>query len=509
MADVIRDVIIKIAIKQEDIKLHAPDITPITQFEKAATEGVDNVSDSFRSFEKNATSSIDGVGDEIEQLDKQIQGVRPSLEDMAAASTQAQQELTDNSLKMSEGFRTAGEGAFTLARGIAFVGAASEEDLQKAVQTIAEIQGAFDIFKGGIDVVKGLTEGTRALRAVTTTAATAELGLASANTAVATTGAAATVSMRGLLLTLGPIAIALAVVGAAFLFFKDAPDDIEDTTDALGRQNKALKDRATLEKSAQQFEGALQAKLVELEAREKILAVTKGQITEEKQLEFINARRAAKNQAAQDALDEARKRIAKLPLNEQRLRLSQAIAKTSQKAAEAGIEAENAKLDLSLERFKAEQDIKKAAEDSLKSEQDKLALAEQRFGSLSAEDAIEAKRAARIFKEKGIAGLDKDQAALIGRVGGERGQEIQKEFQQAQAKERGFGQLSEDLGLDDKLDQAEESLKNQAEKFEEFTEDNAKTNDEIVDVMSTAIDHLGNLRNLIASLADQLDKINN
>ncbi len=247
MTDIIRDVIIKIAIKQDEVRLKAPDLgpvlLPIRELEEKVSTGIP---DAFNEFEKVAVESVKEISDEVQELTKGIDGIKPALEQTSKASEESRQKLTDDTLKMGEGFRTAGEGAFTLARGIAFVGVSSEENLQKAFQTIAQIQGGFDILKGGIDVVKGITEGTRALRLVTAQAAVAETGLASANTAVAVTGAAATVSMRALLLTLGPIAIAATAVGAAFFFFRDAPDDIEGTTAALEKQRRELQAIADL-----------------------------------------------------------------------------------------------------------------------------------------------------------------------------------------------------------------------------------------------------------------------
>lgn len=416
MADIIRDLIIKIAIQQADVKLRAPDIGPILV--------------PFKKFEDKASENVEGVATKVEELGGDISDLKPKLEEISRSSEDATRQLTDDTLKASEGFRTAGEGAFTLARGIAFVGIASEEDLQKVIQTVAKVQGAFDIFKGGIDVVKGLTEGTHALRLVTTSAAVAQGGLARANTAVATTAAVATVSMGTLMAVLGPLALAAAAVGVAFLIFKDAPEDIGNTTEAAEKLRKKLNDIASL-------------KIKGID-----LLLEFGDLVPEERIEEIGKRLKAEigkiNRNAEIAIHEQtrilkdlRKRLGEQ--SDEGLALPDFILQRNEAEEQRRFLISQRELALIEAKAKAGRDllnIEKSKRDEIKSaldlarqdlqiSKDKLALEKgalqtfkERFGALSAVEQVEAKRAARILKEEGVKGLTQKSIDLLERVGG-------------------------------------------------------------------------------------------
>jgi hypothetical protein len=77
-------------------------------------------------------------------------------------------------IRVGDSLKNAGEGAFTLARGIAFLSADSEKELQQIIKNVAMVQGAFDIFKGGFEVTKGLTESLMHLKEATGAASSAE-----------------------------------------------------------------------------------------------------------------------------------------------------------------------------------------------------------------------------------------------------------------------------------------------------------------------------------------------
>ncbi len=446
MADIIRDVIIKIAIKQEEVRLKAPDIGPILLPFKQVEEVVEEVlPEAFKEFGKDATKSVGIVSDEVEELGKNIQDIKPDLEGIGKASAETSQKLTDDTLKMGEGFRTAGEGAFTLARGIAFVGIGSDEDLQKVVQKIAQIQGAFDIFKGGIDVVKGLTEGTRALRLVTTSAAVAETGLATANTAVATTGAAATVSMRGLLVTLGPIGLALAAVSVAFLFFKQTPKDIEKTTDALTPLEQRLLDvkKAVVETRVAFSEFlAPEEQIKDLTA---LFAFEGNRIKREsdqqlKDLEVLVRKRVGIFRAGEEAFEREKSLILaeresallqnKLELNSRIL----AVQKSQGEEAQGAIDLAKKEIQLSKEKVELEKDA--------------LTTFQARFGAADRFTQLETLRASKKVKDEGIESITGEEAKLLGRFGGEKGRERETEFFGRLGVQRGSAQLAQNLGLD-------------------------------------------------------------
>jgi len=431
MPDAIRDLVIKIAIQQTGVKLRAPDFGPILL--------------PVQEFQKKTTASFDNITDKVDDLGEEIADLKPKLEEVGIASGEARQKLADDTLKMGEGFRTAGEGAFTLARGIAFVGIAGEEDLAKVVQTIAKFQGAFDIFKGGIDVVKGLTEGTRALRTVTASAAVAETGLAAANTAVATTGAAATTSMRALMATLGPIALAASAVGVAFLIFRDAPDDIDDTTGALERQRKILRQIADDKR-----QGVFDEPLA-------IFLLSEGLLSLEDQLDLIQDKIKKFTPALQEAFADPSKdfAVSALPSLKEFVQLEKdRLGILKQQKAELQSAHDIAASDLAT------------AKQRIDIERGKLQTAKERFGLLSKEDQLQLGRIGKRFETGGAAALSIEEAQLASRVlGGVGGRRILSERASIQADVAGFGKVSGLLGAGAGIEQAEAIAREAQEKL--------------------------------------------
>lgn len=126
----------------------------------------------------------------------------------------------------AEGLRRAGEGAFALGRGLAFLSAQSEDELQVVIRRIAAAQGLFDIYRGSVDVVGGLTQSIRGLAAARAVETAAAAGSTAAT--VASTGALATAKAAGgslaAILT-GPVGIGIAAtslaVGAGYLLWRD------------------------------------------------------------------------------------------------------------------------------------------------------------------------------------------------------------------------------------------------------------------------------------------------
>lgn len=194
MADIIRDAVIRIGLEQVKADLQAPDLTPLRQASEQAA--------------KEAETTSRKVADQARQTANQV--VQASQQQVAAVG-----QVVEANLRVSESLKAAGEGAFTLARGIAFVAASSEQDLQKALQVVAAFQGAFDIFKGGVELTKGLAEANKALTAATTAATAAESVHAVAITATGASAARATPQVTAFSIATGPIGIAVLAISAA------------------------------------------------------------------------------------------------------------------------------------------------------------------------------------------------------------------------------------------------------------------------------------------------------
>ena len=144
MADTIRDVVVRIGLEQTAQKLRPPDLAD-------ARSEVESLADSLKDLGTESAASIS-------DLENKVDSLSDSLERAKVGTDNVGQEMKAAGMSAGEGFKAAGEGAFTLARGIAFMSTSSEEDLAKMVATIAKVQGGFDIFKGGIETVKGLDQ---------------------------------------------------------------------------------------------------------------------------------------------------------------------------------------------------------------------------------------------------------------------------------------------------------------------------------------------------------------
>jgi len=235
--ETIRDVVIRLRLEQEETKLKVPGA-------KEAVKEVNNFNTSIKNTNtsiKNVNADIKNTKTVINVFNTEIKNTTASFEKLGREAEDTSVKIKENMLKAGEGFKAAGEGAFTLARGIAFISASTEEDFQKSLQTIVRVQGAFDLFKGSIETVKGLSDGIKALRAASAAAAIQQAALAAGNTAVATTGTAAATSMTALNVALGPVGLAVIGIGvgvaalaAAWAFFSNkGPADAKKTEKAL------------------------------------------------------------------------------------------------------------------------------------------------------------------------------------------------------------------------------------------------------------------------------------
>jgi len=98
------------------------------------------------------------------------------------AAEQAQQQAlarTEAAARgMQEAYARVTEGAMKMGRGIAILGIAGEEDLQKWMKSLAKIQAVFDLTRGGIELYRGLSDAVKAYRAWVVSATVAEEALA-------------------------------------------------------------------------------------------------------------------------------------------------------------------------------------------------------------------------------------------------------------------------------------------------------------------------------------------
>lgn len=155
--------------------------------------------------EKIAAFNARKATEESTAADKEAARAKKELE---AATAKAQAQLN----RIAGDMRSAGEGAFRAARGIALWTADSDESLQKMIKNVAAVQGAWDIASGSINVIRGLSSAMTVASAAGGVYAVAMTQVARAQGAVAATAIAASTAIKALW---GPIGAVLAVVAAA------------------------------------------------------------------------------------------------------------------------------------------------------------------------------------------------------------------------------------------------------------------------------------------------------
>lgn len=207
MADgeVIRDVVLRLHLKQMPVKIDVPDVTPIKQ---AANEYAGSIKDAAEKSSKEATASASAI------ISANLQAV--------------------------DSYRMMADGAFKVARGLAFLGVAEDENFRKTLQTLAVVQGSFDVYRGLTDIVKGLANAYRA-KAAAEAAGAAVTATATATTATAATATtASTASVGGLVAVMNPLALAVAAVVAVFALYWQWTSKLKKETEDFAKQQQDL-----------------------------------------------------------------------------------------------------------------------------------------------------------------------------------------------------------------------------------------------------------------------------
>ena len=185
MAETIRDVIIKIRIQQEKSKLEPPDTSAFrSAIERASRPTTDGGTATATSAEREAEKAMQLAERTAAYVDKidETNGQRIVNRAQRNADARAKAEATALAASKAtlESFSAIGEGAIRAARGIAFLTAATEDDLRAALQYVAAAQGTLDVFAGLANVTKGVLNARVALTAATVSSTGAETALVAA-----------------------------------------------------------------------------------------------------------------------------------------------------------------------------------------------------------------------------------------------------------------------------------------------------------------------------------------
>jgi len=92
----------------------------------------------------------------------------------------AYRKVASSQQQLAEATKMTMSGLMSLGRGFAMIGLVGEKDTKKLLEGLIKIQAAFDLLRGGIDVVMGLTRAYRAYQAAVTAAAAAQATLTAA-----------------------------------------------------------------------------------------------------------------------------------------------------------------------------------------------------------------------------------------------------------------------------------------------------------------------------------------
>ena len=238
MPETLREAVLRIKTEFDQKTVKPPDLSGVKADVSAAGQAMEStfktLTTQIAETQQKLTAfagaaDFDEPSDEVKALTEDLQRLEEQLD-------KTKKEATDSAIKMNEGFIQSAEGLLTLTRGMTLLGISSEDDLAKVVQQLAKVQGAMDLFKGAQMTVKGVIEGFRGLRAAITAA-----------------GIAGTASAASIMAALGPIALALAGIAAAWAFFKDdAPDQADEATEAIKRQNEALAENRKRQQEARE-----------------------------------------------------------------------------------------------------------------------------------------------------------------------------------------------------------------------------------------------------------------
>ncbi|MBE3132930.1 MAG: hypothetical protein IMZ55_05615, partial [Acidobacteria bacterium] len=106
-----------------------------------------------------------------------------AAEQAGVAASRAHRASHAAMLQMREATSMALGGVIQLGRGFALLGIVGEKDTKKLLEGLIKIQAAFDLLRGGMAIVVGLSKGWRAYEVSVTAAAAAHTALAAAQTA--------------------------------------------------------------------------------------------------------------------------------------------------------------------------------------------------------------------------------------------------------------------------------------------------------------------------------------
>ena len=221
MADTIRDVVIKLAIQQQETVLKSPAVQQyqagVEAAERFAVDAAKRVQDAWKA--NPVVSAAEKSANAVSESASLAKRALTESESAVSKAIGANHRYVENMFQVGDSLKQGGEGAFIFARGMALLTSDTEENYKALIQNIAITQGFFDVTKGSFEFIKGGAVAYRTATAAGGIYALTMQGVAGAQALVATTAAAASTAVKALW---GPIGIAVAAVGAVWLVGKNA-----------------------------------------------------------------------------------------------------------------------------------------------------------------------------------------------------------------------------------------------------------------------------------------------
>lgn len=433
-SEVIRNVVINLAIKQQEAKLVVPQ------------------------------SAVDAATEPVEAIGKKLEDVKKSSDGAG--------------LKIGDALKQGGEGAFTAARGFAFLFTSTDDGYKQLIANISAAQGAFDLTKGGFEIVKGGAN-AMSVAAASGGAYAVAMGLvAKAQAAVAITAAAAGTAVKSLF---GPIGVGLAVLTGLLYLYKNAlASSAEEEKKAAEFAKPLITDLELLSESLRKINQAksqidLDKELfgldTEITAAEKLAKLDERRAAARKEFGAIdpaNAIRVAKSGDADSsgkALEilQASGEIHKSIVDMDRERLS--LLKDQQAALSQNLDKQNS--------------IAEAAKDAANQERNRVASLQEVVGRLNAVQRAELEKLGA--KVKSGEGLSEEEAKRIGELGGSVGKDFESQYFQKKGagKENILAPFNNGVSLSGQGSKLEELTRKETEETNKFIELNQKTIQEL------------------------------
>lgn len=388
-------------------------------------------------------------------------------------SPQVVDEAAKAQRELAAAYREAGEGVMRVGRAFVLLSGASGESMQKMVQGLALVQGAYDLFAGSQKILDNLAKAEQALaaaQALTTASTVANTGATVANTAATTGLTGATVALaaaeKALAAVTNPVTLGLAALAAVVMTVVEAYDYF--TTSAAEARESALAQAKVNEVTIAGFEK-------ELAITRQIVDLRRSLMTDAEKGASLEAEAASAHAAAMMEIDLARGKSTEaeaVARNFAAQQHSQAAAALKERVSleKSILDTQLRQKENAIEAIKRQDDLVKAAQRQVDVEKQKTDAMQAQIGRLSTLQQSQLKS----LRDKLLRGedLSRGEEGRLDELGGEQGRAIVDARAKKRAEAAGFGPdfFKGIEGASSGMDDAAKKLKEAAEALKALTQ---------------------------------------